>query len=53
MSGPSISMHAVIPLTDGTACDQTCFFIAYCRRVWIRLARDLNDRCCYKFILQL
>ena len=24
-----------------------------CRRVWIRLARDLNDRCCYKFILQM
>ena len=24
-----------------------------CRRVWIRIARDLNDRGCYKFILQL
>ena len=24
-----------------------------CRRVWIRLARDLNDRCCYRFILQM
>ena len=20
----------------------------HCRRVWIRLARDLNDRCCLK-----
>ena len=24
-----------------------------CRRVWIRFARDLNDRCCYRFILHM
>ena len=22
--------------------------LRHCRRVWIRLARDLNDRCCLK-----